>query len=148
GRDAQGGEAQLGQDLHARAVRLRVLRAVRPGVPDRRHHHDEVVRSRHRRSPRAAARQGSSARPRPPVRAVVGDGQQAAGHASPPQDAPGGGEDAGQGVGRVTLETLGFWTTAGVLLASSLGVVLTRNLFHSVLYLAVALVATAVEFLL
>jgi NADH-quinone oxidoreductase subunit J len=48
----------------------------------------------------------------------------------------------------VTLETLGFWTTAVVLLASSLGVVLTRNLFHSVLYLAVALVATAVEFLL
>jgi NADH-quinone oxidoreductase subunit J len=46
----------------------------------------------------------------------------------------------------VTLETLGFWTTAGVLLASSLAVVLTRNLFHSVLYLAVALVATAVEF--
>ena len=44
GRDAQGGEAELRQDLHARALRVRVLRAVRAGVPDRRHHHDEVVR--------------------------------------------------------------------------------------------------------
>ena len=42
----------------------------------------------------------------------------------------------------MTLEAAGFWGLAAVLLASSLAVVLTRNLFHSVLYLAVALVAT------
>ena len=40
-----------------------------------------------------------------------------------------------------------FWGLALVLLASSLAVVLSRNLFHSVLYLAVALVATAGLFL-
>jgi len=39
-----GREAQLGEDLHARAVLLRVLRAVRAGVPDRRDHHAEDVR--------------------------------------------------------------------------------------------------------
>jgi len=48
----------------------------------------------------------------------------------------------------VTLEAAGFWGLAAVLLASSLAVVLTRNLFHSVLYLAVALVATGGVFLL
>ncbi len=48
----------------------------------------------------------------------------------------------------MTGEALGFWAVAVVLLAASLGVVLTRNLFHAVLYLAAALVATAVEFLL
>ena len=48
----------------------------------------------------------------------------------------------------MTGEALGFWGVAVVLLASSLGVVLTRNLFHAVLYLAAALVATAVVFLL
>jgi len=48
----------------------------------------------------------------------------------------------------VTLEIVGFWATAVVLLASSFAVVLTRNLFHSILYLAVALVATGVVFLL
>jgi NADH:ubiquinone oxidoreductase subunit 6 (subunit J) len=48
----------------------------------------------------------------------------------------------------VTGETLAFAGVAGVLLASSLGVVLTPNLFHAVLYLAVALVATGVVFLL
>jgi len=48
----------------------------------------------------------------------------------------------------VTGEALGFWAVAAMLLASSLGVVLTRNLFHAVLYLAGALVATAVVFLL
>jgi NADH-quinone oxidoreductase subunit J len=48
----------------------------------------------------------------------------------------------------VTGEALGFWAVAVLLLAASLGVVLTRNLFHAVLYLAAALVATAVEFLL
>ncbi len=44
--------------------------------------------------------------------------------------------------------TLGFWAVALVLLASSLATVLTPNLFHAVLYLAGALVATAVLFLL
>ena len=47
----------------------------------------------------------------------------------------------------MTGATLGFWAVAVVLLASSLAVVLTPNLFHSVLYLAVALVATGVVFL-
>jgi NADH-quinone oxidoreductase subunit J len=42
----------------------------------------------------------------------------------------------------------GFWGLAAVLLASSLAVVLTPNLFHAVLYLAVALVATGGVFLL
>ncbi len=48
----------------------------------------------------------------------------------------------------MTGEALGFWGAAVVLLAASLGVVLTRNLFHAVLYLTAFLVATAVEFLL
>jgi NADH-quinone oxidoreductase subunit J len=48
----------------------------------------------------------------------------------------------------VTPETVGFWVVAAVLLASSLAVVLTPNLFHAVLYLAAALIATAVVFLL
>jgi NADH:ubiquinone oxidoreductase subunit 6 (subunit J) len=48
----------------------------------------------------------------------------------------------------VTLETAGFWGLAAVLLASSIAVVLTRNLFHSVLYLTAALIATAGLFLL
>src|SRR5262249_38704012 len=39
------------------------------------------------------------------------------------------------------------WAVAVVLLAASLGVVLAPNLFHSVLFLAVALVATGVVFL-
>jgi NADH-quinone oxidoreductase subunit J len=47
----------------------------------------------------------------------------------------------------VSLEAAAFWGLALVLLASSLAVVLSRNLFHSVLYLAVALVATAGVFL-
>ena len=48
----------------------------------------------------------------------------------------------------MTLETMGFGVVATVLLASSLAVVLTPNLFHAVLYLAAALVATGVVFLL
>jgi NADH-quinone oxidoreductase subunit J len=48
----------------------------------------------------------------------------------------------------VTLEAVGFWVVAAVLVASSLAVVLTPNLFHAVLYLAAALVATGVVFLL
>jgi NADH-quinone oxidoreductase subunit J len=48
----------------------------------------------------------------------------------------------------VTLETVGFWLVATVLLASSLAVVLAPNLFHAVLALAVALVATGGAFLL
>jgi NADH:ubiquinone oxidoreductase subunit 6 (subunit J) len=47
----------------------------------------------------------------------------------------------------VIAATLGFWAVAVILLASSLAVVLTPNLFHSVLFLAVALVATGVVFL-
>ena len=48
----------------------------------------------------------------------------------------------------MTVATVGFWACAVVLLASSLAVVLTPNLFHAVLYLAAALVATGVAFLL
>ncbi len=48
----------------------------------------------------------------------------------------------------MTLETVGFWAVAAVLLASSLAVVLTPNLFHAVLYLAAALIATGAVFLL
>ena len=48
----------------------------------------------------------------------------------------------------MTAEMLAFGGVAVVLLASSLGVVLTPNLFHAVLYLAAALVATGVVFLL
>jgi NADH-quinone oxidoreductase subunit J len=47
----------------------------------------------------------------------------------------------------VTGASVGFWAVAVVLLASSLAVVLTPNLFHAVLFLAVALVATGVVFL-
>jgi NADH-quinone oxidoreductase subunit J len=48
----------------------------------------------------------------------------------------------------VTVEAAGFWVVAVLLVASSLAVVLTRNLFHAVLYLAGSLVATALVFLL
>ena len=48
----------------------------------------------------------------------------------------------------MTVETVGFWLVAAVLLGSSLAVVLTPNLFHAVLYLAAALVATGGVFLL
>ena len=47
----------------------------------------------------------------------------------------------------MTLESITFGGLAVVLLASALAVVLTRNLFHSVLYLALSLVATAGLFL-
>ena len=45
------------------------------------------------------------------------------------------------------LEPIAFWGLAVVLLASALAVVLTRNLFHSVLYLALMLAATSGLFL-
>ncbi|MFQ5830906.1 MAG: NADH-quinone oxidoreductase subunit J [Candidatus Methylomirabilia bacterium] len=48
----------------------------------------------------------------------------------------------------MSLETVAFWGLAVVLLASGLAVVLSKNLFHSVLYLALALVTTAGLFLL
>jgi len=48
----------------------------------------------------------------------------------------------------VTAETVAFAGVAAVLLASSLAVVLTPNLFHAVLALALALVATGGVFLL
>jgi NADH-quinone oxidoreductase subunit J len=47
----------------------------------------------------------------------------------------------------VSLEAVAFWGLAVVLVGSSLAVVLTRNLFHSVLYLALSLTATAGLFL-
>jgi NAD(P)H-quinone oxidoreductase subunit 6 len=48
----------------------------------------------------------------------------------------------------VTVETVGFFGVAVVLLGSSLAVVLVPNLFHAVLFLALALVATGGIFLL
>jgi len=48
----------------------------------------------------------------------------------------------------VTGEAVGFAVVAGILLVSALQVVVSRNLFHSVLWLALALVATAGLFLL
>jgi NADH:ubiquinone oxidoreductase subunit 6 (subunit J) len=48
----------------------------------------------------------------------------------------------------VTAEPIAFWLVAAVLVAASLAVVLTPNLFHAVLYLAAALVATGAVFLL
>ena len=48
----------------------------------------------------------------------------------------------------MTFEIAGFWVVAVVLIASSLAVVLTPNLFHAVLFLAAALVSTGAVFLL
>ena len=47
----------------------------------------------------------------------------------------------------MTLEVVTFWGLAVVLIGSALAVVLTKNLFHSVLYLALSLTATAGVFL-
>lgn len=48
----------------------------------------------------------------------------------------------------MSIEVLAFWVLALMLIGSALGVVLTRNLFHSVLWLALGLVSTAGIFLL
>ncbi len=48
----------------------------------------------------------------------------------------------------MTLEVIGFWMLAVVLVGSALAVVLTKNLFHSVLWLALALTGTAGVFLM
>jgi len=47
----------------------------------------------------------------------------------------------------MTLEVVAFWAFAVVLIGSALAVVLGKNLFHSVLWLALALVSTAGVFL-
>jgi NADH-quinone oxidoreductase subunit J len=47
----------------------------------------------------------------------------------------------------MTVEVVAFWSLAVVLVGSALAVVLTKNLFHSVLWLALALVGTAGIFL-
>jgi len=47
----------------------------------------------------------------------------------------------------VTLEAAAFWAIAATLVGSALAVVLGKNLFHSVLWLALALVSTAAMFL-
>ena len=47
----------------------------------------------------------------------------------------------------MTLELVTFWALAVLLIGSALAVVLTKNLFHSVLYLALSLTATAGVFL-
>jgi NADH-quinone oxidoreductase subunit J len=48
----------------------------------------------------------------------------------------------------VTGEIVGFWCLSALLVSSALAVVLTKNLFHSVLWLALALTGTAGVFLL
>ncbi len=48
----------------------------------------------------------------------------------------------------MTLEVVGFWMLAVTLVGSALAVVLSRNLFHSVLWLALALTGTAGIFLM
>lgn len=48
----------------------------------------------------------------------------------------------------MTPEVIGFWILSVVLVGSALAVVLTKNLFHSVLWLALALTGTAGIFLL
>ena len=48
----------------------------------------------------------------------------------------------------MTLEALAFWVVSIVLVGSALAVVLTKNLFHAVLWLALALTGTAGIFLL
>jgi NADH-quinone oxidoreductase subunit J len=48
----------------------------------------------------------------------------------------------------MTPEILGFWILAATLVGSGLMVVLSKNLFHSVLWLALGLVSTAGVFLL
>ena len=47
----------------------------------------------------------------------------------------------------MSLEIVTFWGLAVLLIGSALAVVLTKNLFHSVLYLALSLTATAGVFL-
>lgn len=47
----------------------------------------------------------------------------------------------------LTLDVIAFWVLAIVLVGSALAVVLSRNLFHSVLWLALALTGTAGIFL-
>ena len=47
----------------------------------------------------------------------------------------------------MSTEGITFWTLAAVLVAGSLATVLSKNLFHSVLYLALALITTAGLFL-
>src|ERR1700704_6735122 len=48
----------------------------------------------------------------------------------------------------MNLEVAAFWAIATVLVGAALAVVLTKNLFHSVLWLALALTGTAGMFLL
>jgi NADH-quinone oxidoreductase subunit J len=48
----------------------------------------------------------------------------------------------------MTADALAFWALAIVLVGSALAVVLTKNLFHAVLWLALALTGTAGVFLL
>jgi NADH:ubiquinone oxidoreductase subunit 6 (subunit J) len=47
----------------------------------------------------------------------------------------------------MTLDVIPFWICAATLVGSALAVVLGKNLFHSVLWLALALVSTAAIFL-
>jgi NADH:ubiquinone oxidoreductase subunit 6 (subunit J) len=48
----------------------------------------------------------------------------------------------------IAAETLAFWILSGILVGSALAVVLSTNLFHAVLWLALALTGTAGVFLL
>jgi NADH:ubiquinone oxidoreductase subunit 6 (subunit J) len=88
----------------------------------------------------------------------VGNRQQAARNAEPaqgsaaaarPRRAGGGATGAGQDRGGgVNIETVAFAFLAALLLVSALAVVLSTNLFHAVLWLALGLTGTAGIFLL
>jgi hypothetical protein len=77
-------------------------------------------------------------------RALVGHRQSPARHAGAAQGGAGRGQGRSEGESKARRslpsdgEMLGFAAVAVVLLAASLGVVLTPNLFHAVLYLAAA----------
>ena len=64
------------------------------------------------------------------------------------QGTPGTSGTCESGGACVTGETLAFWGSPFLLVGSALAVVLTKNLFHAVLWLALALTGTAGVFLL
>src|SRR5258706_4641278 len=84
--------------------------------------------------------QGSQARRRP-WRSEAGRGRWRA-------EAGGRTDSAGEGGPGMTSEPIAFWGLSIVLVGSALAVVLSKNLFHAVLWLPLALTGTAGVFLL
>src|SRR5258706_673826 len=99
---------------------------------------------------------------------MLGDGHPVAGHADPAKggkarrrpwrseagrgrwraEAGGRTDSAGEGGPGMTGEPIAFWGLSIVLVGSALAVVLSKTLFHAVLWLALALTGTAGVFLL